>query len=52
MELNGAVIGNRIQNIIIKETHMKFGKVYQIVDSSTVLGYIMKECGVFRPYKG
>jgi hypothetical protein len=52
MELNGAVIGNRIKNFIIKETNLKFEKVYQIVDSSTVLGYIQKECGVFKPYEG
>ena len=31
---------------------MKFAKVYQIVDSSTILGYLQKECGVFKPYEG
>ena len=51
MELNGAVIGNRIKNFLLKETNMKFEKVYQIVDSSTILGYLQKECGVFRPYE-
>ena len=52
MELNGSVIGNRIKNFIIKETNLKFSKTYQFVDSSTVLGYVQKECGVFRPYEG
>ena len=52
MELNGAVIGNRIRNFIMKETNLEFSKVYQLVDSSTVLGYVQKECGVFRPYEG
>ena len=51
MELNGAVIGNRMKSFLMK-TNLRFGKVYQIVDSSTVLGYVQKECGVFRPYEG
>ena len=45
MELNGAVIGNRIKNFILKETNLKFSNVYQLVDSSTVLGYVQKEQG-------
>ena len=52
MELNGAVVGNRIKNFLIKETNIQFGEVYQLVDSSTVLGYLQKECGNFRPYEG
>ena len=52
MELNGAVIGNRMKNFILKETNLKFSKVYQLVDSSTVLGYVQKECGSFKPYEG
>ena len=52
MELNGAVLGNRIKNFILKETNMQFSKVYQLVDSSTVLGYVHKECGTFKPYEG
>ena len=52
MELNGAVMGNRIKNYILKNTKMKFSKIYQLVDSSTVLGYVHKECGVFNPYEG
>ena len=52
MELNGAVLGNRIKNFLIKETNFQFGRVYQLVDSSTVLGYLQKECGVFKPYEG
>ena len=45
MELNGAVLGNRIRNFQMKETNLKFGDIHQLVDSSTVLGYIQKECG-------
>ena len=52
MELNGAVIGNRMRNFILKETNMKFANVVQLVDSSTVLGYIQKECGSFQPFEG
>ena len=52
MELNGAVIGNRMKNFILNETNLKFANVYQLVDSSTVLGYVQKECGVFHPYEG
>ena len=52
MELNGAVLGNRMRNFLIKETNLKFGQVYQLVDSSTVLGYVQKECGNFHPYEG
>ena len=52
MELNGAVIGNRMKNFILKDTNLEFACVYQLVDSSTVLGYVQKECGVFKPYEG
>ena len=52
MELNGAVLGNRVKNFILKDTNLKFSKVYQFLDSSTVLGYVHKECGMFKPYEG
>ena len=52
MELNGALLGDRMKNFLINETSLKFRKVYQLVDSSTVLGYVHKECGVFHPYEG
>ena len=52
MELDGAVMGNRVKNYILKHLNIQFSKVYQLVDSSTVLGYVHKECGVFKPYEG
>ena len=52
MELNGAQTGNRIKNFLIKETNLQFSKVYHLVDSSTVLGYVHKESGNFGPYEG
>ena len=32
--------------------NLKFREIYQLVDSSTVLGYVQKECSNFRPYEG
>ena len=48
MELNGAVLNNRVKNFLLKETNLKFSKVYQLVDSSTVLGYLHKHCGLYK----
>ena len=47
MELNGAVLGNRMKNFLVKDTNLEFGTIYHLVDSSTVLGYLQKECGKF-----
>ena len=52
MELCGALAGNRIKNFLIKETNLEFSKIYHLVDSSTVLGYVHKESGNFGPYEG
>ena len=52
MELCGAGLGCRIKNFLLKETKFDFEKVYNLVDSSTVLGYLHKECGAFGPFKG
>ena len=52
MELLAIVLGNRIKNFILKETNIVFAKTYQLVDSSTVLGYVHKQCGVFNPFEG
>lgn len=52
MELNGAVVGHRIKNFLEKETNLEFGKVLQLVDSSTVLGYLQKESSHMRAYEG
>ena len=52
MELSGAHLGNRMKNFLVKETCLEFSCVYHLVDSSTVLGYLQKECGNFRPFEG
>ena len=52
MELNGAVMNNRVKNFLLKDTNLNFSTVYQFVDSSTVLGYLHKESGVYKPFEG
>ena len=52
MELCGALTGTRVKNFVTKETSLKFKKVYHLVDSSTVLGYVQKESGHLRPCEG
>ena len=49
MELDGAVLGSRFKDFILKKTTFKFSHVHQLVDSSTVFGYNQKACGVFGP---
>ena len=51
MELNGAVLGNRIKNFILENLKLKFSKAIQLVDSSTVLGYLHKECGILQRFE-
>ena len=38
MELNGAVVGVRVKNFLVKETNFSFAKLYHLVDSTTVSG--------------
>ena len=52
MELSGAVMGNRVKNFLVKETNIKFAKVINLVDSSTVLGYLHKESSNFSQFEG
>ena len=52
MELNGAVLGNRMKNFILKETNLAPSRILHLVDSSTALGYVNMECGNFEPYEG
>ena len=52
MELNGAVLANRIKIYLEKKTNLKFGKVFHLVDSSTILSYLQTECGRFLVFEG
>ena len=52
MELNGAVLSKLCRKMIEAESRLPFGKVYQLVDSETVLGMIHKMIMRFRVYEG
>ena len=52
MELSGAVVGNRVKNFLLKETNLQFSRVINLVDSSTVLGYLHKESSNFGQFEG
>ena len=52
IELSGAAMGNRLKNFLLKDTSLKFGKVLNLVDSSTVLGYLHKESSNFKQFEG
>ena len=42
LELNGAVLDKRLREFIVGQIDLEFGNVFQLVDSSTVLGYVIK----------
>ena len=52
MELNGAVLSKRCRKVIEAESRLPFEKVYQLVDSETVLGMIHKMSTRFHVYEG
>ena len=52
MELSGAVVGNRVKNFLLKETNLQFAKVINLVDSSTMLGYLHKGSSNFGQFEG
>ena len=52
MELSGAVVGNRVKNFLLKETNLQFSRTINLVDSSTVLGYLHKESSNFGQFEG
>ena len=52
MELSGAGVGSRVKNFLLKETNLRFAKVVNLVDSSTVLGYLHQESGNFGRFEG
>ena len=52
MELNGAVLSKRCRKVIEAESRLPFEKVYQLVDSETVLGMIHKMSTRLRVYEG
>ena len=52
MELSGAVLQVRMEKFVKEETGFQFEKVWHFIDSSTVLGYLHKNNGSFKPYEG
>ena len=52
LELNGAVLAKRIREFLVEQLDVEFSRVYHLVDSSTVLGYVHKEDAKLKPYEG
>ena len=52
LELNGAVLAKRLKEFLVTEMDVEFDKVYHLVDSSTVLGYLHKLDSKLKPYEG
>ena len=52
MELNGAVLSKRCRKVIEKESRFTFGRIFQLVDSETVLAQIHKLSTRFHVYEG
>ena len=52
MELNGAVLSKRGRKVIETETRFNFERVYQLVDSETVLCSINKKSTRFKLFEG
>ena len=42
LELNGAVLGKRLDDFIQSDLDLEFENIHHLVDSSTVLGYVHK----------
>ena len=52
IELNGAVVGHCLRVFLTEHHSLDFEKTWNLVDSATVLGYLTKEGGDFKPYEG
>ena len=52
LELNGAVLSKRLSEFAQSHLDHKFGNVYHLVDSSTVLGYLHKQDAKLKPFEG
>ena len=52
LELNGAVLAKRVKEFLVDQLDLEFSKVYHLVDSSTVLGYVHKADAKLKPYEG
>jgi len=52
LELNGAVLSKRLKEFLVMKMDTKFSKIYHLVDSSTVLGYLHKSDSKLKPFEG
>ena len=52
LELNCAVLAKRIREFLVEQLDVEFSRVYHLLDSSTVLGYVHKEDAKLKPYEG
>ena len=52
MELSGELLAKRLREFCLLMLTRKFKKVYHLVDSSTVLGYVHKEDVKLKPWEG
>ena len=52
MELSRVLLAKRLRKFCIFTLTRKFKKVYHLVDSSTVLGYVHKEDAKHKPWEG
>jgi len=52
LELNGAVLAKRIREFLVDQMDVAFDRIYHLVDSSTVLGYVHKSDAKLKPYEG
>ena len=52
LELNGAVLSKRLKEFLVMQMVTKFSKIYHLVDSSTVVGYLHKSDSKLKPFEG
>ena len=52
MELSGTLLAKRLRVLCLLMLTRKLEKVYHLVDSSMVLGYIHKEDAKLKPWEG
>ena len=52
LELNGAVLAKRLREFVVEQVDLEFERIYHLVDSSTVLGYLHKQDSKLKPFEG
>ena len=52
LELNGAVLAERLREFVTGQLDLEFGNVFHLVDSSAVLGNLHKADTKLKPFEG